>query len=439
MASADICSSATTPRVYASTTQSICASLSTLPVPLGPDDVDRRESTHRSDPLPVVHDCRSSAGQRTGISSAARPRRPRRCAPSASTTTTRGVRASPQATASAGSGQVGPSSSTPGLARRPRAPADRSQYAVQTCRAAGEVGVHEDGAAAAPGGQPVRHHRHRVLAGHRRRGRPTSNACGSSSAIVSGPRRRLDQAVRPAVLPEQLPAPPARHQRLAGGVHAGERDQPAAAGGVQRGDQPALGAERHAVRRRSPRCSRRRSGRRRPAPPRRPGTSSTARTRAASPRRRRRAAPPSRSRSIPHSAASPRTRQPGAAGRRSASALDVRLAVGGRVPGPGRPARPPPGSSPGTAAWPGTGSGSGCRSRSGRCRAGRRSRRTARRSSAPDRGPPAEDQRGQRDEALAADHVLGERSSSASVKDAPPMPAITPAEQHVAVAQAAAP
>ena len=43
MASADICSSATTPRVYASTTQSICASDEHAPVPLGPDDVDRRE------------------------------------------------------------------------------------------------------------------------------------------------------------------------------------------------------------------------------------------------------------------------------------------------------------------------------------------------------------------------------------------------------------
>ena len=40
MFSADICSSATTPRVYASMTQSICASDSAVPVALGADDVD---------------------------------------------------------------------------------------------------------------------------------------------------------------------------------------------------------------------------------------------------------------------------------------------------------------------------------------------------------------------------------------------------------------
>ncbi len=40
IASADICSSATAPRVYASTTQSICPSASSPPVALGPDDVD---------------------------------------------------------------------------------------------------------------------------------------------------------------------------------------------------------------------------------------------------------------------------------------------------------------------------------------------------------------------------------------------------------------
>ena len=47
MASADICSSATNPRVYASTTQSICAVAQHTPVTLGPDDVDRGKSTHR--------------------------------------------------------------------------------------------------------------------------------------------------------------------------------------------------------------------------------------------------------------------------------------------------------------------------------------------------------------------------------------------------------
>ena len=66
---------------------------------------------------------------------------------------------------------------------------------------------------------------------------------------MSGPSRVVDQAG---------PAPPCSQsscrQRphgissVAVAVDAGERDQPAAAGGVQRGDQPALGAQRDAVR-----------------------------------------------------------------------------------------------------------------------------------------------------------------------------------------------
>src|SRR3954451_13048225 len=58
----------------------------------------------------------------------------------------------------------------------------------------------------------------------------------------------VDEQVRPAVVPEQLPAPTARHQHIAAEVDTAKRDEPAAAGGVQRGDQPAFGAQPDAVR-----------------------------------------------------------------------------------------------------------------------------------------------------------------------------------------------
>ena len=53
----------------------------------------------------------------------------------------------------------------------------------------------------------------------------------------------VEEQLGAAVLVEQLPAPPAGHERLAATVDAGHRDQAAAAGGVQRRDEPALGAE----------------------------------------------------------------------------------------------------------------------------------------------------------------------------------------------------
>ena len=56
------------------------------------------------------------------------------------------------------------------------------------------------------------------------------------------------QQVGPAVLPQQLAAASAGHQPLAVAVHTGDGDQPAAAGRVQRRDQPALGAQPDAVR-----------------------------------------------------------------------------------------------------------------------------------------------------------------------------------------------
>ena len=69
------------------------------------------------------------------------------------------------------------------------------------------------------------------------------NASGSTSVIGLVPSGRVDQQVGAAVLPQQLPAPPARHQHRAVHVDAGEGDQPAAAGGVQRRHQAALGAQ----------------------------------------------------------------------------------------------------------------------------------------------------------------------------------------------------
>ena len=188
---------------------------------------------------------------------------------------------------------------------------------------------------------------------------------------------------------------------VAGAVHAGQRDQPAAAGGVQRRHHPALGAQRHAVRRRSPRCSRPPPGRRRPARPRRPGTSSTARTRCRI-----------------TSMAAARSADPvdlhGSIRLMTALALDVRLAVGGRRPDPPDQAGHRERSSPGTAACQELARDRRCRSRRGRSPSWSAKPKNSDGEQRPDRAPPAEDQRGQRDEALAADHVLGEAASRAA-------------------------
>src|SRR3954466_8802987 len=54
---------------------------------------------------------------------------------------------------------------------------------------------------------------------------------------------RVDEHVGSAVLPQQLPAPSARHQELAPEVHAGERQEASAAGRVQGRAVTALGAQ----------------------------------------------------------------------------------------------------------------------------------------------------------------------------------------------------
>ena len=141
------------------------------------------------------------------------------------------------------------------------------------------------------------------------------NASGSTSAIGADAPRRHQQQLGAAVLPQQLPAPAARHEHVAVAVDAARtrvsRPPPV---GVQRDDQTALGAQHDAVRRvldvaadHDPAVV----GDRRPP---RPGSGSTARTRAA----------------ITSTAAArerlPVERRPVAPW----SLLDVRLAVGGR-------------------------------------------------------------------------------------------------------------
>src|SRR5579859_3275198 len=59
----------------------------------------------------------------------------------------------------------------------------------------------------------------------------------------------VDEQIGAAVLPQQLPAPSTRHQHVAVRVDAGERDEPSAAAGVQRGHESALSAQRQSVRR----------------------------------------------------------------------------------------------------------------------------------------------------------------------------------------------
>ena len=225
MASADICSSATTPLVYASTTQSICASERVPPVALGADDVDRRERHRRAHlsfasagpprrgprvadaplrrllPLTVPTSHRPRPGARPRRpSTSARPRRPPRRAV---------VRARPQSTAVLRivPGRrlledprlvAGPAAGAVPVAGPDLPAAGACRGGRTRCRAR----------ASCPAGPAAR------VAGRRRPSRSSGpNACGSSSAIRSGAGLGLDQAVRAAVLPEQLPAPAARHQR----------------------------------------------------------------------------------------------------------------------------------------------------------------------------------------------------------------------------------
>ena len=142
MASADICSSATTPRVYASTTQSICASRQHAAVPLGPDDVDRRERSPSS--TAAIPD--AAAGSPSGGSPS----------PAQKIVAVGVHHHDPGRTGQPPGDRLGrgrPSSAPPPAPRSRRSsssPADRSQYAVQTCCAAGQVRVHEDGAPAPP-------------------------------------------------------------------------------------------------------------------------------------------------------------------------------------------------------------------------------------------------------------------------------------------------
>jgi hypothetical protein len=56
------------------------------------------------------------------------------------------------------------------------------------------------------------------------------------------PCRSVDEAAGPTMLPEQLSAPAAGHQHRTLPIDAGERQQPPAAAGMERGDQPAFRA-----------------------------------------------------------------------------------------------------------------------------------------------------------------------------------------------------
>ncbi len=173
---------------------------------------------------------------------------------------------------------VGSSGSAPNLD-------DRSQYAVQTCDPPTTSGctktVPVPASNASRAGTAVP-----GLDGRGALSRSvSSNAYGSSEAIGSRPVDVVDQAVRAAVFPQQLPAPAARHERGA----VDRRHTPSPRGGHRRSRAtPTPARTRRTARcrtRRSPRCSRRRCGRRRPARRRRRGSSSTARRRAASLRR----------------------------------------------------------------------------------------------------------------------------------------------------------
>ena len=161
MASADICSSATTPLVYASTTQSICASDSACPSRLA-----RMTSTAAnsliSSWLALVH-----CSQRAPMPSGGSPSPAQDSPPSASTTTIRGVRTRPQPTAAPAVGKFGPSSSTPFSASpASELPAGPLPVAGPHLRAAGQIRVDEHRAAPAPLRQRGRHLGHRRGAGH---------------------------------------------------------------------------------------------------------------------------------------------------------------------------------------------------------------------------------------------------------------------------------
>ena len=76
-----------------------------------------------------------------------------------------------------------------------------------------------------------------------------SNASGSTLAHRARAMPSQQQAVRSTVLPQQLTAPAAGHQEVSLTVHAHHRHEPSTAGRVQRRDEPALRAQREAVRR----------------------------------------------------------------------------------------------------------------------------------------------------------------------------------------------
>src|SRR4249919_457291 len=59
--------------------------------------------------------------------------------------------------------------------------------------------------------------------------------------------RSVHNQIRPAVFPQQLPAPATRHEYPAVKVDAGERHEPTAARRVQRRDQPAFRAETESI------------------------------------------------------------------------------------------------------------------------------------------------------------------------------------------------
>ena len=73
----------------------------------------------------------------------------------------------------------------------------------------------------------------------------TSNPTIFAKAIISSD--RYDEQLRAAVLPQQLPAAAARHQRFAVPVDAGHRHQAPATAGVQVRDHAALGTEPYPV------------------------------------------------------------------------------------------------------------------------------------------------------------------------------------------------
>ena len=249
MASADICSSATTPRVYASTTQSICASDSTPAVPLGPDHVHRGEPAH-----PLARRRRSALGRSPsshrsadGRSLAPRHSRDLRGGSPSPAQYSRAVGVDHHDPGRAGpapghrapaSGQLGASSRIHARLGRPRrspaaAPSSRSRPAGRRTMSGCTKTV-----------PPPRHAASRV--GHRR-------APASARRPPPGPPRRTRAAAaRPSAAGRgtastRQSGPPCSHSNcrhrphgISGSpvrVDAGQRHQPAAAAGVQRRHQ----------------------------------------------------------------------------------------------------------------------------------------------------------------------------------------------------------